>query len=60
MVAAKPNKNYVTAINIILPWWLRWAKKYVSLDINHHRFGELKGLKAEHIIIDEINYGEKE
>ncbi len=43
----------VTAINIILPFWLEWARKHIRLEIKVHKFPKMKGRKIDTIIMDE-------
>jgi len=38
-------KHKVWGVKIILPFWLRWAKKYIKLDAKSYE--PLKGLKGQ-------------
>lgn len=41
-----------TAIYITLPFWLRWAKRFVKLDVRRIE-SSFKGKTIEYVIIDE-------
>jgi len=40
-------------INIVLPFWLKWARKFMTLHMTEHSIGKLKGLKCDALLIDE-------
>lgn len=54
MVNKNPKVHFVT---IIQPWWLRWAKRFVSLKYETKSLdAPIKGMKAISIITDEAGY----
>jgi hypothetical protein len=48
-------KTYITVVKIKCPWWIRWAKRFMSLEAERHHFPvNIKGQTAELIIVDEV------
>jgi len=45
----------VTVIKVIMPWWLKWAKRFVVLESDVHYLPcTLRGQKIDMVIIDEV------
>jgi len=45
----------IHAVTIILPWWLKWSKRFVKL--KHETLSlpnKLRGIEIDTVIIDEI------
>jgi len=48
-------KSYITTINIEMPWILKWAKRFVRLEIKRHDLPKnIKGQHYDSIILDEF------
>jgi hypothetical protein len=48
------KKIYVTTINIEMPWLLKWAKRFVRLEVKKHELPKnMKGETCDSIILDE-------
>lgn len=46
----------VTIVNIIMPWWLRWAKRFIRLQAERKTLpAQIKGYSCDSIIIDEVS-----
>ena len=45
----------IRAINIILPFWLRWLKRFVKLEVKEYSLPKrIRGQKIDVVIIDEV------
>jgi len=45
----------IHTININLPFWLEWARRFIRLDVKQYKLpNKIKGMKADGIIFDEI------
>jgi len=47
-------KHKVKGIIIKLPFFLRWLKRFIKLDIKVYEMPELKGEHFDSVIIDEV------
>lgn len=54
------SERKIISVQVIFPFWLRWAKRFVTINFNRHnlRPGKLKGQQIQSIIIDEIDFVE--
>ena len=50
----KVDFKNIHTITIKLPWWLRWAARFIKLDHKIYKLGELAGQKVDFIIMDEV------
>lgn len=51
----KDKRLYVTTVNIEMPWILKWAKRFVRLEIKRHDLPKtIKGQSYDSIILDEF------
>ena len=46
----------VKGIFIRLPFWLRWAKRFIRLEVKTYPIPKLKGQRCDVIIIDELGF----
>ena len=47
-------KSYITTVTIQIPWVLKWAKRFVRLEVKQHPLPGLKGQSCDSIILDEF------